>query len=368
MSILDYREQLAKTLGNGFITADEISNSKRAIIPISPAVDIALNGGLLTGTVSIFAGSYKTGKSTTAFQAMKNAIDLYDFPCAYIDIEGRGGDRIFSAVKGIDRSKILIVKTTREKIYSAEDFLAETEKLIETVPNIVIVMDSISRLYTRAARDDEVSGTKRSPTSKLLSDFISRISGIVPAMNSTLICIAQTYDNISGYGAKKLVSGGNAVQFQNDTSMIVKSRKDYEEGAGEKLKRVGNILEWDVENVPIGAVPTHPIKSYIRFGYGCDNIREVLVMATDLGLIKKSGAWYQVNGESVQGEDRVYKYLEENPEQYTLLWNTIKDMCLDPDQLSSVCKNKEEFEAANQVSFDDEPKKAKKKKKEEDEG
>lgn len=363
MSLEDIQAALNKKYG-GFVTADQITNTKRALIPVSPSVDIGLNGGLLTGTVSIFAGSYKTGKTTTALQAMANAQKVFDFPCFYVDVEGRGGDRIFSQVEALDRSKVLWIGTTRERIMDGEDFLECIEEILKTTPNAFIILDSISRLYARDQRDKEVSGTKRAPVSKLLSDFVSRISGIVPAMNSTLVCIAQTYDNVSGYGAKKLVSGGNAIQFQNDTSFIVKSCKDYMVGSGDNEKRVGNVLEWNVENVPFGSVPTKPVTSYIKFGYGCDNVREVLVMAVDLGLIQKKGAWYNFGEEKFQGEDNLYKYLSENPQVYDQLWGTIKTGCLDHDLLESVCKTKEEFDAANEVVFEE--KKTKKKKTDEE--
>lgn len=344
----EIRDELNKKFG-GYFKGSEITNSKRALIPVSPAIDIGLNGGLLTGTVSIFAGTYKTGKTTTAIQAMRNAGNVYNFPCFYMDIEGRGQERIISQVAGLKKEDFLWKGTTREYEMDAEDYLDQTEEIIKTYPNAFIILDSISRLYSKPQREKEVSGIKRAPNSKILSDFVSRTAGMIAAMNTTLICIAQAYDNVGAttpHAKKTKISGGNAIQYQNDTSLVVQYRQDYMTG-GKIPKRIGNILKWDVQNVPFGSVPTNDITSYIRFGHGCDDIKEVMDMAIDLKLIEVSKSWYELNGKKMQGADAVYKHLSENPDEYDKLWSTIKLMCLDHDLLKTVCKTKEEFEKAN---------------------
>ena len=149
--------------------------------------------------------------------------------------------------------------------------------------------------------------------------------------------------------------GGNKIQYQADTRMEIA-------GGGEKVSavspwtntsgdRIGQVLDWKMICSSMGA-PGGQVQSYLRYGHGIDKTQEILMLACDLGLIDKSGAWFacsfmenckelakeikpelNVDDEEAltkafkfQGQDNLYTFLSANPKLVTFLESAIKGM------------------------------------------
>ena len=211
MNLTELKKKIEKNFGeNTAIEAESVKYKKPRLIPVGPYLDIGLNGGVPAGSWMLISGPAKAGKTSLAMQIVKNAQQLYGAQTIVLNAEGRFKGQTIRSIDGIDLSKMLIVESTEERLLSAEDFLTVAEDAIKEINNPIIVIDSVSRLYTAAAQDKDVSGTKRPTTPKLVSDFVSRMSGIVPSRGAIVICIAQSYANISGYGKAILRSAPNS--------------------------------------------------------------------------------------------------------------------------------------------------------------
>ena len=162
------------------------------VIGVSPALDIALGGGLREGSVVVMTGDPKTGKTTTALYfaakcqaAGKNIL--------YFNTEGRITKENFVGIKGLDPSKLKIIQATDETpLVSAETYLNALETYIKNTPDLVAIIDSASNMVPQDELDGEIRTGVRNSLPRLLSMFFKRISGDVSRTKAILIFIAAT--------------------------------------------------------------------------------------------------------------------------------------------------------------------------------
>jgi len=334
MSLIDLKKKIEKKYGEGTaIEAWKIREKPRFLVPVSPSLDIGLAGGIPTGSWVLISGPPKIGKSVTSMQIAKNAQQTYGAKVFLLNIEGRFKGQSIGAVEGIDLDNFLVIETTQDAILTGEAYLSIAEEILKTEEKVVLIMDSISRLCTEKSMDDEVSGTKRPTTQKLMSDFCSRMSGVVPAKNAIIISIAQVYTNTSGYGAGYIISGGNSIRFQADVGLHAKKETDWTDKIDGEDKLVGKIVEWDIWSNSIGAPATGLTTSYVRFGKGLDRIRELVSLGVDFGLIEKKASWYQYADKKIQGERAVAELLIEDPSLADELEKQIRFLAIDTEKL-----------------------------------
>lgn len=331
MTLEEYQKIVEKKFGAGSaISASEVCNKEKWLVPVSPSLDIGLLGGVPSGSWVMISGKEKLGKTALALQIARNAQKLYGSKIIYINAEGRFKEQNTRTIEGLDLNGMMVIETSIDTVMYGEELLEAAEEAIKNFYGCIVIIDSINRLYPGKQAVEDVSGSKRSGTPKLLSDFCSRMGGIVPARNAIVICIAQVYDNVTGYGAGKIVGGGNSVKFQGDVIMHGKKVTPWEETEEGKTILVGNHIEWDIIQNAIGQPPAGLISNYLKYGYGADETKEIIGLGIDFGLIAKKGAWYMIGEEKFQGEKKMYEFLKENPHVQNEMHEQIKSFALDP--------------------------------------
>jgi recombination protein RecA len=255
--LLALKKGIEKQFGSDTaIPAIDVTKKDRYLVPVSPALDIGLCGGVPSGSWVLLSGPEKAGKTTLALEIAKNAQKLFGFPTVLMNIEGRFKGQTTRAVEGLDLENTLVIESSEDKILTGEDFMTIAENILYEVPRCVLILDSVSRINTKASMDKEVSGTKRPTAPKLISDFVSRMSGVVPVQNSIVISIAQTYANISGYGSPISISVPSAVKYQADIILKIKKINEWKKKDEEKKERqIGHILDWEIVHNAIGPPP-----------------------------------------------------------------------------------------------------------------
>jgi recombination protein RecA len=322
-----------KKYGDYVTTGDKVLEQKRSYknISISPAIDLALGGGVKEGSWMILSGPPKVGKTTTTMQIIANCQAL-GRKIIYLDVEGRLKEMNFE-VPGIDPSKVQVIRSGDEPL-PAETFLDIARKLVSAKENegCVLVIDSISSLIPLRDLDEDISGMTRPGLPKILSDFVKKLGQTVPNQKCLIILITHMITNTSGYGKSKMADGGVKIQFQADTRMEVKGVTPWESSGSTKENKnvIGLKVTWDILCSSIGA-PHKACESWIRFGHGIDKVQEILMIAIDLGLISVAGSWYNLDfieseKVKVQGQEKAYNYLKEHPEAYLSLESKVKEM------------------------------------------
>lgn len=331
-------ESILKKYGKILNTGTGLIDEVIKYISISPCIDLATGGGIPEGSFVSICGPPGCGKSTTALQIMRNAllpgleVNGQERKLFYLDVEHRIKKMNLSGITGLSPDKIQLIRSTKEKILSAQDYLDIAENLIKDPANVgsVIVIDSASALCPADELVADTSGSIRTTQPKLMSHFCKKIAAPMKVMNVTVIIIQHLITNTSGYGAKWLTDGGEKIKYQLDIKLMTKGAPTKWE---EKDLTVGQIIEWDVvksANCESGKTAT----SYLRFGKGLDDVKENISIAIDSGLINKSGAWYSYTNESTgetvkcQGEDNLYTSLKNDSVTYNKIDSVIRGMLL----------------------------------------
>lgn len=264
------------------------------VIGVSPALDIALGGGLREGSVVVMTGDPKSGKTTTALH-FASKCQAKGKRVIYIDTEGRMSEQNFTGIKGLDPDKILVIQSTDDRILSAEDFLNIIEYYINNDPGCLIITDSLSNMVPACELEGEVRTGVRNALPRLLSMFFKRISGTLMKNKVLLLCITHNIANTGGspYAPSKMADCGNMLQYQAGTNMIITHRGKWQVPK-DSGPHVGQIANWNIKTSCAGGRPNSTAESWIRYGTGIDEVQEVVQIACEFRLIKAAGAWYTI--------------------------------------------------------------------------
>ncbi len=211
---------------SGTSVLESLENYKT--IGISPALDIALGGGIREGSCVVMTGDPKTGKTT-------------------LNTEGRLTKENFRGIKDLDISAIEIVQATdKEPLISAERYLNALETYIKNTPDLVAIVDSTSSMVPQDELDGEIRTGVRNALPRLLSMFFKRISGDVSRMKSICIFITHNIANTGGsrWAPSKMADCGNMLQYQAGTNMVITHRGKWEvpKDSGQHVGQVANWL------------------------------------------------------------------------------------------------------------------------------
>lgn len=326
---------IQKAFGKVISRGSELISTKKSLKPVSvsPALDLALNGGLLEGSWTVVSGDPKTGKSTTCLQVCKNAQDE-GRPVIYIDGESRLKAYNLVGIEGLDLEKIQIVHSPEDgESLSAEDFLDIAESLMKRPENngAVCVIDSCSSLVPRAELEESASASLRASLPKLLSHWVKKNAQTVVKNKINVLIITHYITNTSGYGKVKVPDCGVMVQYQADTRLDISKIEPWEENN----KKIGQLVHWKINCSSMGSSGAECI-SYIKYNKGIDKEKEIIELAESFGIIEKAGAWYCIpflstldefkESPKFQGQSKIYEFLVERKDIFDLIKNQVKEM------------------------------------------
>ena len=282
-------------------------------LSISPSLDLALGGGLREGSVTIMAGDPKTGKTTTALYAAAKA-QAAGKTVVYFNTEGRLTKENFKGIKGLNIEKIKIVQSTdAQPVVSAETFLNVIETYVKNTPDFFGIVDSSSSMVPQDELDGDIRTGVRNQLPRLNSMFFKRISNDVGRTKAMLICILHNIANTGGsrWSPAKMADGGNMIQYQAGTNMVITHRGKWEE-TDDNGHDVGQVANWLVKTSAAGGKPNSNAVSYIKYGIGLDEIRELCEIANELTFIKQAGAWYTILSAIGSDDKRILSILKKN--------------------------------------------------------
>lgn len=264
------------------------------VIGVSPALDIALGGGLREGSVVVMTGDPKSGKTTTALHFAAKC-QKQNKRVIYVNTEGRLSKQNFDGIKGLQPDNILIIESTDERVLSAEDFLNIVEYYINNDPGCLIITDSLSNMVPSCELEGEVRTGVRNALPRLLSMFFKRISGTLMKNKTILICITHNIANTGGspYAPQKMADCGNMLQYQAGTNMVITHRGRWQVPK-DTGPHVGQIANWSIKTSNAGGRPNSTAEGWIRYGVGIDEVQEIVQIACEFRLIKSAGAWYTI--------------------------------------------------------------------------
>lgn len=300
-------EKLDKAYGKG--TVMRLSESKVVDVPVistgSLGLDLALGiGGVPRGRVVEIYGPESSGKTTLTMHCIAEAQKNGGL-AAFIDAE-HAFDRVYAEKLGIDTKNLLISQPD-----NGEQALEIAEHLISSGAIDIIVIDSVAALVPKAELEGDMGESKMGLQARLMSQALRKLTGVINKTGCCCIFINQLREKIGVmFGNPETTTGGNALKFYSSVRLDIRrigQIKDGDDILGNrtKVKVVKNKL----------AAPFKVIEFDIMYGQGISKVGEVLDLAVELDIVKKSGSWFSYDGNRLsQGRDAVKNLLLDNPE------------------------------------------------------
>ncbi|MPR32782.1 recombinase RecA [Salmonirosea aquatica] len=311
-------EKLDKTYGKG--TVMRLSDSKVLDIPTistgSLGLDLALGiGGMPRGRVVEIYGPESSGKTTLAMHCIAEAQKKGGL-AAIVDAE-HAFDRSYAEKLGIDTKNLLISQPD-----SGEQALEITEHLISSGALDIIVIDSVAALVPRAELEGEMGDSKMGLQARLMSQALRKLTGVISKTGCCCIFINQLREKIGVmFGNPETTTGGNALKYYCSVRLDIRRVGQIKESADNIL---GNRTRVKVVKNKL-APPFKVIEFDIMYGEGISKAGEIIDLAVELDIVKKSGSWFSYDGNRLgQGRDAVKSLIKDNPELMEELENKIK--------------------------------------------
>jgi recombination protein RecA len=269
------------------------------------ALDLALGvGGLPRGRVVEIYGPESSGKSTLAMHVVAEA-QRNGGICAYVDAE-HAMDPVYARAIGVDVDELLISQPD-----TGEQALEITDMLVRSGALDIVVIDSVAALTPRAEIEGEMGDTHVGLQARLMSQALRKLTANLNKTNTVCIFINQLREKIGVmFGSPETTPGGRALKFYSSVRLDIRRIESIKDG----VEVVGNRTRVKVVKNKV-APPFKQAEFDIMYGRGISREGSVLDIGVDLGMIKKSGAWYTYEGEQLgQGRENAKQFLTENPE------------------------------------------------------
>ena len=298
-----------------------------AISTGSLTLDLATGiGGLPKGRIVEIYGPESSGKTTLALHCIAEC-QKQGGVAAFVDAE-HALDPVYAGNLGVDIDSLLVSQPDY-----GEQALEITEQLVRSGAVDIIVVDSVATLVPRTEIDGEMGDSHVGLHARLMSQAMRKLTGAINKSNCLIIFINQLREKVGVvYGNPEVTTGGRALKFYSSMRIDVRKAEAIKAAGSEvigtrtKVKIVKNKL----------APPFKQAEFDIMYGRGISKSGEILDLAAEYDIIKKSGSWFSYGDERLgQGRDKVKDIIENDPEFAEKLENQIKEKIKEQQESSN---------------------------------
>ncbi|MDD3939005.1 MAG: recombinase RecA [Bacilli bacterium] len=306
MSALDEAlKTIEKTYGKGAVM--RLGERPHVEVDAIPSGSLLLDyslgvGGYPKGRIIEIYGPESSGKTTLALHAIAEAQKMGG-RAAFVDAE-HSIDPIYARNLGVNIDELILSQPD-----SGEQALEIVEMLASSGAIDIIVVDSVAALVPQAELDGLMGDNQVGLQARLMSKAMRKLVAVLNRSSCTIIFINQLREKVGiVYGNPETTSGGRALKFYASVRIDIRRSEAIKDGND----LVGNTVNIKIVKNKV-APPFKSCKVDIIYGKGISKEGEVLDLSIDVGLVKKSGSWYEYNGERIgQGRETAKEFLKKN--------------------------------------------------------
>lgn len=318
----DALKVIEKDFGKGALMrlGDKAEQKVQVMSSGSLALDIALGvGGYPKGRIIEIYGPESSGKTTVALHAVAQAQKEGGI-AAFIDAE-HALDPAYAAALGVNIDELLLSQPD-----SGEQGLEIAGKLIDSGAIDLVVIDSVAALVPRAEIDGEIGDSHVGLQARMMSQAMRKLSASINKTKTIAIFINQLREKVGVmFGSPETTPGGRALKFYASVRLDVRGNTQIKGTGDDKDTAMGKETKIKVVKNKV-APPFKVAEVEIMFGEGISQTGELVKIATDLDIIKKSGAWFSYNDEKIgQGSEKAKLYLKEHPEVFAEIDHKVRE-------------------------------------------
>ena len=304
-SLDDTLLKIQKDFGKGSVMklGEATSMKIEAISTGSIGLDVAVGiGGLPKGRIVEIYGPESSGKTTVALHTVAEA-QRNGGIAAYIDAE-HALDPVYAKAIGVDIDNLIISQPD-----TGEQALEIADALIKSGAIDIIVIDSVAALVPKAEIEGDMGDSHVGLQARLMSQALRKLTGTIKKTNCCAIFINQLREKVGiMFGSPEVTTGGKALKFYASVRLDVRRIDAIKQGD----KMLGNKVRVKVVKNKV-APPFKQAEFDIMYGEGISKIGDLLDVAANIDVVKKSGSWYNYGDMKLgQGRENVKKFLAEN--------------------------------------------------------
>jgi recombination protein RecA len=289
----------------------------------SLGLDIALGiGGLPRGRVVEIFGPEASGKTTLTLQVIAE-VQRSGGTAAFVDAE-HALDPSYAEKLGVNINDLLVSQPD-----TGEQALEITDMLVRSSAVDIVVVDSVAALTPKAEIEGEMGEMQVGLQARLMSQALRKLTGNIKRSNTIVVFINQIRMKIGVmFGNPETTTGGNALKFYASVRLDIRRIGAIKNGE----EVTGNMTRVKVVKNKV-APPFREAEFEIMYGQGISREGEIIELASSLGIVEKSGAWYAYKGSRIgQGKDNARVYLQTNREVAREIEEQVRARLLPPRQ------------------------------------
>ena len=299
--------QIEKQFGKGSVMKlGEFTAMNVESIPTgSLSLDVALGiGGIPRGRIIEVYGPESSGKTTLTLHMIAEAQKLGG-EAAFIDAE-HALDPVYAKHLGVDIDNLIVSQPD-----TGEQALEIAEALVRSGALDIIVVDSVAALVPKAEIDGDMGDSHIGLQARLMSQALRKLAGAINKSKTVIVFINQLREKVGiMFGNPETTTGGRALKYYSSVRLDIRKI--------ENIKQDGEIVGNRARVKVVKNKMAPPFKSCsvdIMYGEGVSHEGELVDLASEVGIIAKSGAWYSYNGEKIgQGKENVKELFKKNKE------------------------------------------------------
>ena len=297
--------QIERRFGKGAIMKlGDVSKIQVEVISTgSIALDLALGvGGIPRGRITEIYGPESSGKTTLSLHIIANAQRAGGY-AAFVDAE-HALDRAYAARLGVDTNNLLISQPD-----TGEQALEIVDALVRSNALDVVVIDSVAALTPRAEIEGEMGDAHVGLQARLMSQAMRKLTSAISSSNTSVVFTNQLREKVGVmFGNPETTSGGKALKFYASVRLDIRRTDSIKQGQDVMGSRTR------VRVVKNKVAPPFRVAEFdIMYSEGISREGGLIDLGLEMGLVKKSGAWFNVGDIRLgQGRENAKEYLRQN--------------------------------------------------------